>query len=608
LLFLVGYAFSRQFGVTRSVALLSAWWLVVLVTPFVPHPFFYNILSVAPHTALIVLYPAVILILLVGVGRSGANIDIARGMVLMGLLWYILCAAPTVIAIAAPGFLAYAVTACFLARTKEELRRKLLVIVAVAVSAVILFWPLYLWSLFSYTAPYFFPQEFVIDFRHQVSDISILFDRGSFGWGGPAAVILAIAGALLSLRRCEMERRAAAWLLLLIVGGVLGIALIVPGLPPQTILPTIKYFEMAAWPLYAMFGATLASMIAAQIARLGPRVLHKLASDWLVIVPSITMALALPLINLPQPDYLSLPPGTTNVVDRLRREIGFESNAEFRGRVATIVPTAIPADSSRPEQDPVMQQIFAALALSKSTGNDHMAPGLWFFQIPTLFEYNLLISPAFHLLAKRALYTPAIPHLRNNLLVNVTNEPILKLLGVRFVLLADPTPPAQALPEIGQLRETITVGKQRWRLFELDRPNLASYSPTMLEVRQTMDAMLHVVASPDTDLTRQGVLQSEIADPLVAADETGLSLSGGDLRLIAHSRGRSLVVVPLEYSHCIEMQYVNSTGPATLLRVDGLLTGVLFDREIDALLRFRIGPLSNPLCRYRDRSDLRSLQ
>jgi hypothetical protein len=68
--------------------------------------------------------------------------------------------------------------------------------------------------------------------------------------------------------------------------------------------------------------------------------------------------------------------------------------------------------------------------------------------------------------------------------------------------------------------------------------------------------------------------------------------------------------VPLEFSHCIELrQRQPATQPdgARLVRVDGVLTGVLFEREIDAVLAFRFGPLTNPTCRWKDYRELQSM-
>jgi hypothetical protein len=46
---------------------------------------------------------------------------------------------------------------------------------------------------------------------------------------------------------------------------------------------------------------------------------------------------------------------------------------------------------------------------------------------------------------------------------------------------------------------------------------------------------------------------------------------------------------------------------AALIRVDGVLTGIVFEHDLDAMLSFRIGPLHNPLRRWQDYQDLRAM-
>jgi hypothetical protein len=79
--------------------------------------------------------------------------------------------------------------------------------------------------------------------------------------------------------------------------------------------------------------------------------------------------------------------------------------------------------------------------------------------------------------------------------------------------------------------------------------------------------------------------------------------------VVAESDGRSLVVVPVEFSHCIELHEAHpgeGNGPS-LLRIDGLLTGIAFERHLDAVLSFRTGPLHNPVCRWVDYRDMKAM-
>ena len=106
----------------------------------------------------------------------------------------------------------------------------------------------------------------------------------------------------------------------------------------------------------------------------------------------------------------------------------------------------------------------------------------------------------------------------------------------------------------------------------------------------------------------RAVVASPVEGPLVGLDQSSLSIQGMDFRLRARSGGQSLVVVPLEYSNCLELRNAGPAGStARLGRVEGLLTGVLFDREVDAVLAFRTGPLVNPSCRWKDYREFKDM-
>jgi hypothetical protein len=87
-------------------------------------------------------------------------------------------------------------------------------------------------------------------------------------------------------------------------------------------------------------------------------------------------------------------------------------------------------------------------------------------------------------------------------------------------------------------------------------------------------------------------------------------MSNGDLHVVARSSGRSLLIVPVEFSRCMELRNERAGlggSQARLVRVDGILTGVVFERDLDAVLAFRIGPLHNPTCRWQDYQELQKM-
>ncbi len=245
-----------------------------------------------------------------------------------------------------------------------------------------------------------------------------------------------------------------------------------------------------------------------------------------------------------------------------------------------------------------------ASQLAEATGNDEQSVGLWYYQIPTLFEYNQFTSPIFHALVRRALQRPPLSHQRNIIVLTHPDSRVLRLLGVRYLFLP------HGGSAIGEPRATENTVGQEWDLLELAAPNLATYSPTTIEIGHNLASALDFIMDDSIDLTKSAMVGEEIGGPLTPLQSSSLSMTGGDLHIVARSDGHSLVIVPLEFSQCIELR-INPVGPETswvkLLRVDGILTGIVFEHRLDAVLAFRTGPLNDPLCRWHDYQDAKAM-
>jgi hypothetical protein len=76
-------------------------------------------------------------------------------------------------------------------------------------------------------------------------------------------------------------------------------------------------------------------------------------------------------------------------------------------------------------------------------------------------------------------------------------------------------------------------------------------------------------------------------------------------RVSAQSPGRSLLVLPFEFSRCLVMD--TDADDARIGRVDFFLTGLTFQKTLDAELRFRFGPFENAGCRLADLADIQSM-
>jgi len=463
----------------------------------------------------------------------------------------------------------------------------------------VLRWPWYVLGLFLDTAPNLFPEDFSASYNQLVS-ASIFFQKDQFGWAGPLVVIFSAVGAVLSLRTGDFKLRAAAWILLALITTFIGSAVAVTTIP-HWIFPPPVYFEAAAWPLYGVFCAVTlvraAGVIGERMTHAKPRIGYPIHPRTFLLGVVIGFATILVIRKHPTAIGYPFPPRLSPVVATLKTNIALDPGANFKGRVLTVMPIKIDGG------DAWLQQLFASADWARISGNDEITLGLWYYRIPTLFEYNQFTSPEFHAVVKRALQRPPIAHQRNITVLTYPNAPVLKLLGVRYVLMPQPD------VSLGELRAWENRDGEQWDLVELAEPNLATYSPTSIETRRDLASTLDFIVKSGVDLSKQAVASEEIGGPLVPVQSSTLSMAEEDLHVVAESDGRSVVIVPLEFSHCIELHETHpgdGNGPS-LVRIDGLLTGLVFDRHVDAVLSFRIGPLHNPLCRWRDYQELQSM-
>ena len=58
-------------------------------------------------------------------------------------------------------------------------------------------------------------------------------------------------------------------------------------------------------------------------------------------------------------------------------------------------------------------------------------------------------------------------------------------------------------------------------------------------------------------------------------------------------------ILPIEFSRCLNL----AGGTPRLFHADLLLTGVLFERQLDARISFHNGPFHNSRCRFDDLAD-----
>jgi hypothetical protein len=145
-------------------------------------------------------------------------------------------------------------------------------------------------------------------------------------------------------------------------------------------------------------------------------------------------------------------------------------------------------------------------------------------------------------------------------------------------------------------------------LVELKNPNLGGYSPTNLFVVESLAETFKTMDGDDFSLIDDVVVYKPLAKNLARASSSKLMLQGGDLRIEANSSGKSMLILPLEFSDCLAFKANDSkSGFIDAFRVDGILTGVLFDSYLDVTAELRYGIFTNTGCRLKDLADYKTL-
>jgi hypothetical protein len=89
---------------------------------------------------------------------------------------------------------------------------------------------------------------------------------------------------------------------------------------------------------------------------------------------------------------------------------------------------------------------------------------------------------------------------------------------------------------------------------------------------------------------------------LVPPGRSALTVERGGYRIEADSPGTSLLVLPVEYSHCLR-----AGNPPRLMRANLAMAAILFSGRVEGTLMFRYGPLSSR-CRIEDWRDANTLR
>lgn len=393
--------------------------------------------------------------------------------------------------------------------------------------------------------------------------------------------------------------------------------------------PDPRHFVPILWPYYLICLASLIFAVAegalALLERFWPAVratakyVPQVLVGFMLAVP-VTAIAANQVVGLVAPNrMLSLQIFPTYlpsfyaykrnpVVEYLEQAIGVAIDRDFRGS-AVLMPSDYDKDT-KPYAAWRRETMFAYARAYFA--NDIGAFGLRYYNVPTLDLETHNIKPQFYLAVRELLSRPGIDQYdKHYALVTRLNEPIMRLFGLRYII-SDYELPfgtqrlAWPIPE--GAREVLASGrvyKSPVYVHELADPNVGNYAPTQVVHASSAKAVISALLDPNFDGRRTVVTDdASIGSGLMPATGVGLTVRMGGIALRASSAGQSILVLPVQYSHCWQ---IISGGNAHLFRANLTQLGVLFSGELQLELRQFFGPFWQSACRVADAKDAERL-
>jgi hypothetical protein len=243
--------------------------------------------------------------------------------------------------------------------------------------------------------------------------------------------------------------------------------------------------------------------------------------------------------------------------------------------------------------------VYARHLLSTQFGNMFQLTDLWNSNIPTLEDYGQWLTKQMFVFNSDVLAKPediVDPTGVATHLYKFVPE-ILAMLGVRYII----SDGRLDHPSATELLTETSPAETTLRLYEIRNANRGNWSPTSVILADDYDSALSSLEK----MKPASVLLLEPMAPasdLVPADQVRLTAMKGGYHVTARSAGASLLVLPVQFSHCWQL-VAQPESQGAIYRANLVQTGIFFRDKIDAELRFALG-LTNSNCRRRDADDM----
>ncbi|MBI5519085.1 MAG: hypothetical protein HY916_03380 [Desulfovibrio sp.] len=619
-LFLSAHFFCRTMGASFGLSLAAGWICVNLVLPLAQHPVplgqVYTVWPVVGHGASLILFTLACFRMLGRAETLPGNIAAAAGFVGFTLLQILtsMYTAP----LTAP-LTAFGGVALLLCANRRELFWKLGA--GVLALGLLATGPLQ-WTLgrVGFASRQTFTAEMLSNMPLSYL-VSCFFSNNL---SPKLAVLLALAGGVAMVFSRDRTQRVcgAFFLAFMVLLGAYG-ALYLAAVIDSRGLPRPIYYEYVSTPVYALFVSyallrvwrwLAASPLAARLAALpglGSLLARCAAAPGRALLVAglailLSQAVSAFWLKKYRPAETLTPSSITETVSLAG---GLLPGGPFLGRTSSLFPYGDAPEGMRIIPDVRGQNRY--FVWQAGMRNSHAMHNLWLFGIPTLDGYDQSQSVPYYLLysrlASRSVWTYNISG------IDAPNLPLLRASGTRFIITRQPLN-LPGLTERMQISASAPAAGNdapaRFLLYELDAPNLGQYSPVELRLAPTLNESLAALADPSFDFARQALLHEPLPEgpALTPGALLDLRVLPGALRIEAESRGRSLLLLPFEFSRSMIWQPDGpEQAPVLLRRADIAFTAFVFSGRVSGSLRMAFGPWTNASARLRDIADLRAM-
>jgi hypothetical protein len=277
----------------------------------------------------------------------------------------------------------------------------------------------------------------------------------------------------------------------------------------------------------------------------------------------------------------------------MRNELALSSGDQFKGKAVVLVGMEKKEPTMWQESSfPVLWYKFRG-AFGNDLMNDMEVAG-----IPVANEYGHWISPPMLALFAAAFYRPDDYIDRAAQAPRVFRPNLARLLGVSLVV-SDRALPGEIELYRGQ------ADNHPVYLHRVAGSNLGQYSPTRTVVAANAARILDYLQAEDFDGRELAVVEGPVEQNLVPSERVSVTFHKGPrIHIETRSRGTSLLVLPFDYSHCLE---VEGQGLDRMIPVNLSQTGLIVRGKVSLDIAYRYGLVKGTSCRKDDLQRIRKL-